>query len=102
MEKAIRQGDVCLILTDKLPLKLKASATNVLLSVGSGGNPHTFKGGKFYPKIKGDFIIGYLEAQGTKIYHKEHSAKGEKIDDGIYEVRRQVEWTHEGLRPIVD
>ena len=98
----IRQGDVCLLSVKSLPKGLKASKETVLLANGSGGHSHTFTNGTFYPKVEGDFVIGYLKAKGTKINHVEHSPKGDKIKDGIWEVRRQVETTHEGLRPIID
>ncbi len=102
MSIAIRQGDICLVKISKLPKGLVSSKTNTLLANGSGGNPHTFKGGTYYPKVEGDFMLGYLKAKGTKIYHTEHSPKGDSIPAGIYEVRKQVEFTHEGLRPVVD
>lgn len=97
-----RHGDICLIQIPKLPTGLKASKTDILIKNGSGGNAHTFLGGVFYPKVEGDFIIGYLKAKGTKIYHVEHSPKGEKIEDGIYEVRHQVESTIDGLKSVID
>ena len=101
-QQAIRQGDVLLLKISKLPTGLKASKETVLMANGSGGHSHTFKGGTFYPKVEGDFIIGYLKAKGTTIHHPEHSPKGDKIEDGIYEIRKQSEYTHEGLRPVID
>lgn len=98
----IRQGDIALIKISKLPTGLKASKTDTLLQNGSGGNPHTFKGGIFYPKVDGDFILGYLKAKNTKLFHIEHSPKGDKIPDGFYQVRKQVEITHSGMVPVVD
>ena len=100
--KAWRQGDIAGISIPKLPKGLKASKTDTLLSNGSGDNPHTFNGGSFYPHVKGDFILGYLEAKGTKIYHVEHSPKGDKVEDGVWEIRKQSEYTNEGLRPVID
>ena len=100
--KAYRQGDLAFIQIEKLPKELKASKTDIVLQTGSGGNPHSFKGGTFYPKVDGDFVIGYLKAKGTKLYHIEHSPKGDKIEDRVYEVRRQVEHTHQGMVQVVD
>lgn len=98
-----RHGDICLFQIEKLPKGSKASKSNVLLAVGSGGNPHTFDIGIFYPAIeKHDFIIGYLKAKNTKLLHAEHSPKGASIADGIYEVRRQVEFTHSGMKQVID
>ncbi len=72
------------------------------MGIGSGGHTHSFKNGTFYPKIEGNFIVGYLKAKGTILYHPEHTPKGEKIADQNYEVRRQVEVTHEGMIPVID
>lgn len=100
--KGIRQGDLAFIQIDKLPENIKKSDTNIILSVGSGGNPHSFKGGEFYTVDKHDFIIGYLKANKTKLYHAEHSPKGDAIEDGLYEIRKQVEITHEGMKQVID
>lgn len=98
-----RHGDLCLLGIKTLPKGLKASKSNILLAIGSGGNPHTFNTGVFYPSTeKHDFIIGYLKAKSTKLLHAEHSPKGAKIVDGVYEVRRQVEHTHNGMRQVID
>ena len=100
--KNYRHGDVSIIGIESLPKTLKASNDNVFMSKGSSGHDHTFTGGVFYPKVKGDNIVGYLVAKGTVLYHEEHSPKGVKIQDGIYEIRKQNEFTHEGLREVVD
>lgn len=96
-----RQGDVALIEVKELPKALKASKTNVVLQEGSGGHPHTFKGGTFYPDLKGD-VLGYLKATKTKIFHPEHNPKGDLIKNAIYQIKRQNEDTHEGLKPVID
>lgn len=97
-----RHGDLALIQKKKKPTGLKKSETKTLLAVGSGGNPHTFDTGTFYPVTGDDFIIGYLQAKNTKLFHVEHSPKGVEIEDGLYEVRRQVEYTHEGMKQVID
>jgi len=96
-----RQGDIAFVGVEELPKALKFSKINVLLQEGSGGNPHTFKGGQFYPNQK-ENVLGYLVAEKTKIFHEEHSPKGDEIQDGIYKIIRQNEDTHEGLKPVVD
>lgn len=99
----VRQGDLAYIQIKKLPKGLEASKTDTILQNGSGGNPHTFVGGTFYPHIEGDFILGYLKAKNTKILHAEHGKKdGEKIPDGVYEVRKQNEDTIQGLKQVID
>lgn len=97
-----RHGDVALIGISKLPVSLKESNTNIFMSKGSGGHDHTFKGGKFYPKVKGNNVIGYIRAKDTVLYHEEHSPKGVPIANGVYEIRKQNEFTHEGLREVID
>lgn len=100
--KNIRHGDIAFIGIDKLSKGLKSSKSNKIMEGGSGGNTHIFKGGTFYPKIEGSNIIGYFKAKNTKLYHIEHSPKGCKIENGVYEVRRQVEYTHEGMKQVID
>src|SRR3972149_3053485 len=106
--KNYRHGDICLIGVEKLPNNLKPSKTNLLIEVSSGGEPHTFKDGTFYSKRNGDFIIGYLEAKDTRLYHPKHgekkvgNLKEAVIKDGVYEVRVQVEDTNEGFRQVID
>jgi hypothetical protein len=76
----------------------------------SGGNAHSFRNGVFYPKIDGNFIIGYFEAKKKCVLlHPEHGKtikgkelKESKIKQGFYEVRRQIEVTHEGMRQVID
>ena len=99
----IRQGDLCYLQVAKLPTGLTETKTNTILQNGSSGNPHVFKGGKFYAKQDGNFIIGYLKAKDTKIFHTERGPKtGFKLEDGNYEVRRQSEDTIQGLKAVID
>jgi hypothetical protein len=101
-----RHGDLALVSIEKIPTGLKESESKILLEGKS--NTHSFDRGKLYEKKDGQFIIGYFEAVcNTKLFHIEHG-KGEgklkkaKIKKGYYELRRQVEDTHEGMRPVVD
>ena len=109
MTQVYRQGDICLVKISSLPKGLKKSASTTLLQTGSGGNPHSFKGGELYPKIEGDFIIGYLKAKkGCKVYHAEHGDTEEgairsgSLPAGVYEGRRQSEDTISGLKQVID
>ncbi len=107
----IRHGDMGLIGIANLPDGLTASSSRVLM-VGSGGNNHAFSGpGTFYPheENRGDVrIVGYLVAQdGAMLTHIEHGQdRGNKLKEvpvmGIFEVRKQVEQTHDGMRPVED
>lgn len=100
--ETIRQGDILLVKIDKLPDGLEPSDIKTFLENGSGGNPHSFEGGVFYPKNEDDFILGYFESKNTKIYHAEHSPNWDSIPDGVWQVRRQNEETIEGLKAVVD
>ena len=106
MTNAIRHGDCLLVEVKEIP---KATKTAIkTLMVGSGNHPHTFDNGTFYQIDGDDFILGYLKADNTTLFHAEHgedvggSLREAKIPDGIYEVRKQVEYTNEGMKPVVD
>ncbi len=110
MISAYRHGDLCLVSVDKLPDGLMPSDSKILM-IGSGGNNHEFGQGTFYPNPHDDqFIIGFLEApQGTKLFHPDHgqlvegsSRREAELPPGNYELRKQQEYTHEGMRAVVD
>ncbi len=98
-----RQGDICYVGIDKLPEGLQDTSGTIILQSGSGGNPHSYIGGMFYKKEEGDFVLGYLKAKDTKLFHAEHGPKsGFKLPNGFYQVRKQSEETIEGLKPVID
>jgi hypothetical protein len=109
-----RHGDCALIEVAELPKGLKKSTSKVLMT-GSGGHNHSFDSGEFYPKtdnarIQKGTVIGYFVANNkTRLYHLEHGkvVKGKdlreaKIQAGIYQIRKQVEYTHDGMKPVID
>jgi hypothetical protein len=107
-KKAFRHGEILFVETDNIPTNLTEHKTNTLLT-GSGNNPHTFIGGTYYQvDAPDDYIFGYFKANNTKLYHKEHGDKSVRglleaeLPNGIYELRRQVEFTPAGLRPVID
>ena len=104
----VRHGDLALIGIEKLPEGLKKSESKILMT-GSGGNDHSFNRGEFYPHQEQPNIIGYLVAENTTLFHKEHGkvVKGKdlreaKIQDGIYQLKNQIEDTHAGMKPVID
>jgi hypothetical protein len=106
--KNYRHGDLCLIGIKELPQDLKPSKTKILM-VGSGGNNHSINKGTVYIKNVDEFVFGYLEAKDTKLLHIEHGKKVKgkelreaKIEDGIYELRKQMENTHSGMKQVID
>ena len=106
--KNYRHGDICLIGIKSIPKTAKLKKTTVILQSGSGGNPHKINTGKLYFVEGNEFIIGYLEAKDTSLIHNEHgekkvgSEKYAKIDNGKYEIRRQVEYTVNGMKQVID
>lgn len=103
----IRHGDLGLIGIEKMPEGLKETKTKVLLEGKS--NKHIFDNGKFYEKKESNFVIGYFEATDkTHLFHAEHGEsngdklKKTKIPKGAYQLRVQVEDTHEGMKQVVD
>ncbi len=104
-----RHGDLALTEIKELPKGLKEIKTKTLMT-GSNNNPHNFDHGKVYFKNVDSFIFGYFVAENnTKLFHKEHGCKVPannllvaKIKKGVYELRRQVEDTNEGMKPVID
>ena len=114
MNKNYRHGDCGLFEVAELPKGLKESKSKVLMT-GSGGHHHAFEHGQFYPetdnaRVHNGTVIGYLVANNrTKLLHPEHGkiVKGKdlreaKIEAGIYELRKQVEDTNDGFKPVED
>ena|SRR3990167_6142297 len=103
MKTAYRHGEVMLVKIPKLPKGLEASKERVFM-VGSHGNNHAIDKGTIYFKKENDYVFGYLKAKDTNLLHPEHSDKTgvAKIKDGVYELRKQQEFTPEGLVPVID
>ena len=104
--KNYRHGEIALIGIKKLPRGLKKTNTNVLMA-GATGNSHAFDNGSVYFITKTEenpYLIGYFVAKNTNLLHPEHKDEtgGAKIADGVYELRKQQEFTPEGLIPIID
>jgi hypothetical protein len=102
MNKIYRHGEIGFLKVKSIP-KMEETKTNTIIS-GSHGHAHTFKGGEIYLlKEPKDFTIGYFIAKGTTLFHLEHGVNGKaKLPDGKYEIRRQVEFTPQGLIPVKD
>ena len=104
----LRHGDLALVEIETLPKGLAKSETEVIMK-GSGNNPHSAKNCTLYLKNDGPFVIGYLvTGEGAYLTHPEHGEgkgplKKAPLESGkVYELRRQVEDTHEGMKPVVD
>ena len=106
--KAYRHGDLALIEVKNLPEGLKKTNTKVLMT-GSHGNDHGVVNGNVYFKSENQFVFGYLVAKkGAKLIHADHGDKKVgalkecSIPEGIYQLRRQFEDTHEGMKAVID
>lgn len=102
MKQAYRHGEVLLLKIDKLPDGLTKSNTNVFM-VGSHGHNHSIDNGELYLQQDGT-THGYLIANNTSLIHPEHSPNvgDAKIEDGIYQIIKQQEYTPDGLKPVID
>jgi len=101
MKKVYAHGEVAFVTIDKLPEGLEENNTDIFAK-GNTGNNHTFKGGKFYPKNVDSYVYGYFVADNTKLYHIQHSPNGAELPNGIYELRRQVEFINGELKQVID
>lgn len=101
--QAIRHGEILLKVIEKLPEDLELSKSKIIMQ-GSHNNAHSIDKGELYFKKDGDYIFGYLVAKNTTLLHPEHGDKNgkAKIPDGIYELRKQVEYINSQLIPIKD
>lgn len=106
--KNYRHGDIALIGIKELPKGLTEAKTKEIIK-SSGGNSHSIDMGKIYFKDVNEYVFGYLEAKKTSLLHVEHGekigkekVKVAKIEDGIYELRRQQEKKHEGMTAVQD
>lgn len=95
----IRQGDLVLKKIDKLPEGLELAKTLVMMR-GSHGHDHYVDTGKIYFKKENTYVIGYLVAKNSTLDHPEHG--GMKLTNGVYEIRKQQEFTPAGLVPVID
>lgn len=102
-QKCYRHGEILLLKIDKLPKGLVTSKSKTIMS-GSHGNSHSIDTGKIYFKKENDFTFGYLVAKNTNLLHGEHGDKNgkAKIEDGVYKLIKQQEYTPQGLIPIID
>ena len=107
LQKTYRHGEITFVKCDKLPEGLKKADTKTF-SIGSHNNPHTYDNGSLYLKDEDIFIFGYFEAKNTKLFHIEHGDKKvrnlleAKLPDGIYQLRRQVEFVNSEMKPVID
>ena len=109
----IRHWDLALIWINKLPKWLTKTKSNILMKWNNWHN-HTFDNWVLYI-IKDsdlleekDFIFWYFIAKDTILFHEDHwdiiewNTRTAKIPNGIYELRKQKEYTPDWLKPVID
>jgi hypothetical protein len=108
MKKIIcdRHGEIAFELIESLPIGLTLSGAKEFLK-GSHGHPHSYDEGEFYPKVENEYVFGYFVAKGTTLFHEEHGngkefIKKAKLPDGIYRLRRAVEFINNELKQVID
>jgi len=95
--KAYRHGEMLLLKIEALPEGLTKTKDKIF-ATGSHGNNHSISEGTLLENENEK----YLEAKNTKLLHPEHSPKGADIEDGYYQLITQMEYTPEGLTPVID
>ena len=97
--KGYRHGENLLVMEKELPTEARALDTRVFAK-GSHGNHHSIHGGRLY-EHEG---TRWLKAVDTSLIHPEHSPNmgDARIEDGIYKILTQTEFTPEGLKPVID
>lgn len=101
-----RQGDILLIPAAELPRKLKKQPRDdgrVVLAYGEvTGHAHAIKdrGADLYGEDVGERFLQVLTEGGVDLMHEEHATI--TIPPGLYEVRRQREYTPEADRFVAD
>ena len=108
--KKYRHGDLALIGIEKLPSEHGVLSDSLIIMKGSHGNNHVVANSKIYLKNINEFVFGYIVAEkNCVLFHVEHGEKipgkdfrEAHIDSGIYELRKQCEDTHDGMRQVVD
>jgi len=99
MNKAYRHGENLLLKIDSIPESSEKLKTKIF-ATGSHGHDHSITKGTLFKKEN----ELYLEAKNTSLLHPEHSPNigDAKVEDGYYKIISQVEYTPEGLKPVID
>jgi hypothetical protein len=104
------QGDVAFIRVKKLPSDVVEQPQEGLVIVAHSetGHHHAIAQGeaKLLEKIQRDPLTCYLQIDGEfadVVHHREHDThETVRLLHGLWEVRRQEEWTPEGMRRVED
>lgn len=110
-KKQAAQGDMLVTKIDKLPThvtEIKDKTSKFILSHSETGHNHVVKkqpGVTFYAHDNDNFVA-YLVVDNTKCLAEHERGfdthESIQIKDGVYEIRRQREYTPEGFRRAQD
>lgn len=99
----LRQGDVFLVQVKELPREAKATKRSKGIVLAEGevtGHAHVLERGRLYiteEEVERRFVE---ITQTTDLVHEEHDTIS--VPSGIYEVRRQREYSPEAIRTVAD
>lgn len=104
------QGDMLIRRVESIPadaVKAKAEAGNYILAHSETGHNHVVKAKpdvEFYQHANDNFIAYLVVNNEAMVEHMRdhHTHETIKFDKGIYEIRRQREYTPEGFRKAQD
>lgn len=92
-----RQGDLSFIKLLKLPSKVKKIKGGSLLHSDTTSHTHLLIGGTLYKDSKGNLTA--VVSKSAKVNHEEHGTVN--LDKGIYEVRRQRQFSSSDMSRVV-
>ena len=106
MKKAYRHWEIAFIQINELPTWLIQVKQKEFLK-WSHWHSHSFNNWELYLKELSEFVFWYFVANNTTLFHPEHwvwewKLKEAKIDDWIYELRRQNEFINNELKQVID
>ncbi len=96
----IRQGDLLFIPVEKLPKETRETKETVLAKGESTGHAHRLSPGAQAAILMAGTIMYLRVVQACQVVHEEHKAVD--LQEGLYEVRRQAEYSPNGWRQVND
>lgn len=115
-EKQAAQGDLLIVRVDEIPATAKLvppKGGQIVVAHSETGHHHAFAAIPGVEKLEepGNAMVGYLRIAGEVndgagadlVHHRPHDTHETlRLPPGNYELRRQREWTPQGLRRVED
>ena len=104
------QGDVLFRRIERMPEHVveRPTAGKIVVAHSETGHDHTISdtGVRLYEKLVRDPMVCFLSVEGSfadVVHHRPYDAHETlRLEPGLWEVRRQREWTPEGWRRVED